>query len=153
MLYEAHPNKDEVVVASLPPGSTLRVHHPQGAAVDYSTALPGDPLIIVVVGDTDHLGWGCGENHYMALRAVRNQRHPLDLPVWEQAVRALRRGGVLCIAFRRESYYSGHRWTADHVRFLEQVDASPHVSYIGDIPVPADATRPGQETHVGTPGH
>ncbi|MEU4576093.1 hypothetical protein [Nonomuraea sp. NPDC023979] len=117
-IFEAHPTGTEVVAALLPPGSVLRVHHPDVGVREYRAMLPGDWLIAVVPGDLTVLPWGCRDNQYCALTSMRNDRQSLDRPAWQEAVRLLKTGGegVVYVGYKSQPYYGSDRWTATAVR-------------------------------------
>ncbi|MEW9530562.1 hypothetical protein [Microbispora sp. NPDC049125] len=118
-VFEAHPEATEVVVANLPGGSTLRVHHPSGPR-DYThnvwDEFPDLPFIPVVPGDREAIGWGCYLSEFGSLRGVRNGHIPRNREAWHAAAKVLRGGGVVYVRYELQDYYGKPTWTATGVR-------------------------------------
>lgn len=116
---EVYPAATEVAVIYLPDGGTARVHLADRVR-DYSPTLPDAPLIAVVPGDRELLGWGAQVCLYLDLGVVRYGHHRLDRPVWHAAVKALRDGGVVFVQYEQREYYGKSRWTAVAIRTNNQ---------------------------------
>src|SRR5256885_2698557 len=95
----------EVLVANLPAGSVLTVHHPGGVVRQFESHLPGEPLIVAVPGDLEVLGWGAYVIHYMTTHQIRNGHHRLDRAVWWEAERVVRDGGIAYVQHELRDHY------------------------------------------------
>lgn len=115
LTLSARPEPYEVVVAHAPAGGVVRVHNPYGY-VEFASELPDTPLIVVVPGDREVLGWGVNVLRYLALGRIRNGRHKLDRAAWDQAHAAIRRGGLVYVHYEVTEYYGRPRWTATGIR-------------------------------------
>jgi hypothetical protein len=114
-VVDVRPAATEVAVIHLPPGSVARVHHPAGHR-DYTGSFHDLPIIMVIPGDRDTIGWGWTHGEYFSLQRIRNGHHQLDRPVWHDAVRAVRGGGVVYIRFEQRDWYGKQRWAATGLR-------------------------------------
>ena len=99
-------------MVNLPCGVTARVHRANGTD-DYRGDLA---TIFVAPGDVELLGWGASVVFYLDVRVVRNGRHRLDREVWQAAVKAAQRGGVVYVQHEQRDYYGKPRWTAVEIR-------------------------------------
>lgn len=114
--FTASPAADEVLVANLPSGSVLTVHHPDGAVREVRADFPDGPLIVAVPGAREVIGWGVIFEMYLAVSRIRNGRHRLDRPVWQRAEKAVRSGGIAYVRYEQRDYFGKSRWTAVDVR-------------------------------------
>lgn len=110
-VVEIYPAAHDVIVANLPAGTLLRIHHPAGVR-DYTAPQGDERLIAAVPGDRDHLGWGACIIRYSTAHGIRNGHHRLDRPVWHTAHRHVRDGGVAVIRHARHDHYGRPRWAA-----------------------------------------
>ncbi|MFE3452445.1 hypothetical protein ACFXJ8_26325 [Nonomuraea sp. NPDC059194] len=112
LAIDAFPLPAEVAVIAVPAGGVARVHYSHGVSLDYPLPLDDEPWIAVIPGNKELLGWGCVPCWYGSPRGVRNGKHEMDRPVWDEAARAVLRGQVVYVAHERQPYHGGERWTA-----------------------------------------
>jgi hypothetical protein len=105
-----------VVVANLPARAVLTVKYPDGTSRELTDDLVEGPLVVVVPGDRDALGWGAYVVHYGATRQIRNGHNRFDRPVWHEAEKAVRHGGIAYVQHEQRDYYGRSRWFAVGVR-------------------------------------
>uniref|UniRef100_UPI003F4981D8 hypothetical protein n=1 Tax=Nonomuraea sp. CA-251285 TaxID=3240002 RepID=UPI003F4981D8 len=135
-VFEAHPAATEVVIASLPSGSVLRVHHPDVGVREYRSAYSGLSSAVVVPGDCGLLGWGCRDNQYIDLHAVRLRRDKRDRPAWHLAVQLLDVDhGFVYLEHEWQESHGGERWTATGVRTIPGSDPAYRRAAL-DAPAP-----------------
>lgn len=122
-IVNVYPAAHEVAAIHLPAGSVARVHHPGSPVREVDPARAyGDaslPLIATVTGDCIAIGWGVVLCLYYAVRQVRNDRHRLDRAAWDDAVKAISKGGVAYVAYEQRDY-GKPRWTATTARAAER---------------------------------
>jgi hypothetical protein len=116
VVVDAYPQPVELAVVAVPVGGVARIHYPSGPVMDYPPPLDDEAWIAVVPGDKDLIGWGCVPCWYGSPRGVRNGRHVLDRPVWQEAARQVCRAGVVYVEYRPRLYYGRERWTAESCR-------------------------------------
>jgi hypothetical protein len=123
-VVDVHPADNEVAVIHLPKGVSARVHHPNGLVREMHPAdvyaIPDLPLIVTVTGDAEAIGWGATVCRYLELRPIRNYRHRSDRPAWEDAAKAVSRGGVAYVQYEQVDYHGKPRWTAVGIRTDEK---------------------------------
>ena len=121
-VVEAWPGADEVVIACLPHGSTVRVHHGETVR-EYHDGLANHPgnfdvrFSVVIPGSAVHIGWAEGFCQYLDVEVIRYHKHRDERQVWRDAVKAARRCGMVCLQLEQRDYYGRTVWRA--VRFRE----------------------------------
>ena len=117
---DLYPTPTEVAVFSLPAGTVVRVHHPDGVR-EYPDTLadpdaPDHPFSATIPGDRETLGWGARIVAYWDVRRIATGHRKVDRKVWQETVKAIRRGGVVYVDHEQQDYYGKQVWVATGLR-------------------------------------
>ena len=117
-LADICPRPADVAVVSLPAGTVIRVHRASAPALgEYRPAVDGAlPVIAMIPGDRELLGWEVVFCQVSGLRGVRNGHHRRDRAVWHQAAGMIKNGGVVYVEHERRPWYGRMAWQAVRVR-------------------------------------
>jgi hypothetical protein len=115
------PKRTEVAVLNLPAGTTARVIRPwDDAAETVKIDTPEQALTAALPGDRELLGWGCRIIYYFDYRVIAHGKHRRDRHIWQQAVKAIQRGGVAYLQHEQQDYYGKQVWVATGLRTEER---------------------------------
>ena len=118
---DLHPEPTEVAAFSLPAATVVRVHHPSGP-VEYGNAYAGDPELAglpfsgTIPGDREVLGWGAKIVTYFDVRVMAHGKRKAERPVWQAAVKAIAKGGVVYVQHEQQDWYGKTVWVATGLR-------------------------------------
>lgn len=118
-IIEVRPLPAETVVASLPPGTTIRVIRDGQEPRDFlaDDEVDGEaPWPVVAEIPAPELNGFAIIKHMVGLRGIRNGRHKRDRSIWHKAARAVSRGGVAYVLHEQVDWYGRPVWTAVSVR-------------------------------------